>query len=393
MKKLFTLLLALLLLCSGCGSPQIEEEPDIPEGMIPIEGVSAYEGDIENGVPHGYGEMVFHWSNEKSFHTYQGQFVNGQFLDTQGTMYFQNGDIYKGGWNASWQQGPGILRTDEGENFEQFYNNGELLYSIPYDKTKPLTENYPFASSIEAMFTSPSTSESPVESPSGSTSSDPQTVTSITIPDGAYLPDLQAFSGNTGSQVETIFTTSTKQGYFFSYNGKFIKEYMDLINSNPDFQLRYAENIDYMNDGSGIYTYDYVGSDAVDTFDSSMSYIDGKGISLFILIYAAGNSIQFDIQYADGISYVDTGHRTNQNLSPYEGSPAADSSSVPSASAKSNVAEFAKLDCLTCKGSTKCKTCGGYGYTQQYGLDDVKGSCKDCNGTGKCRSCGGTGKR
>lgn len=54
------------------------------------------------------------------------------------------------------------------------------------------------------------------------------------------------------------------------------------------------------------------------------------------------------------------------------------------------VPEFAKLDCLTCRGDGDCNTCGGDGYT---GFGDAKAGCRTCHGDGDCRACGGSGKR
>ena len=54
------------------------------------------------------------------------------------------------------------------------------------------------------------------------------------------------------------------------------------------------------------------------------------------------------------------------------------------------VPEFAKLDCLTCRGDGDCNDCGGYGI-DYYG--DYKTKCNTCYGSGNCRACGGSGKR
>lgn len=60
-----------------------------------------------------------------------------------------------------------------------------------------------------------------------------------------------------------------------------------------------------------------------------------------------------------------------------------------------NVAEFAKLDCLTCNGTGDCTKCGGDGEVEHYGAggDDVTSTCSRCHHTGDCQSCGGSGKR
>ncbi len=60
-----------------------------------------------------------------------------------------------------------------------------------------------------------------------------------------------------------------------------------------------------------------------------------------------------------------------------------------------NVAEFAKLDCLTCRGDGDCNTCNGYGEVERYAGagDTVTSKCSSCYGSGNCRTCGGSGKR
>ena len=59
------------------------------------------------------------------------------------------------------------------------------------------------------------------------------------------------------------------------------------------------------------------------------------------------------------------------------------------------VPEFAKLDCLTCRGDGDCNTCGGYGEVRRYAGagDTVRAKCSTCYGSGNCRTCGGSGKR
>ena len=71
------------------------------------------------------------------------------------------------------------------------------------------------------------------------------------------------------------------------------------------------------------------------------------------------------------------------------------SSGGSSSSGGSFTPEFAKLDCLTCKGSGNCKTCGGYGEVRKYAGagESVRAKCDTCRGSGNCKACGGSGKR
>lgn len=54
------------------------------------------------------------------------------------------------------------------------------------------------------------------------------------------------------------------------------------------------------------------------------------------------------------------------------------------------VPDHSKLDCLTCRGSGDCTSCGGSGYTY---FGDYKTACTRCHKSGNCSSCGGSGKR
>lgn len=57
--------------------------------------------------------------------------------------------------------------------------------------------------------------------------------------------------------------------------------------------------------------------------------------------------------------------------------------------------DYAKLDCLTCRGDGDCNTCNGYGEVRRYqgAGQTVRAKCPTCHGSGKCTRCGGTGKR
>lgn len=59
------------------------------------------------------------------------------------------------------------------------------------------------------------------------------------------------------------------------------------------------------------------------------------------------------------------------------------------------IPEFAKQDCLTCRGDGDCNTCNGYGKVERYAGagDTVTSVCSSCHGSGNCRTCGGSGKR
>jgi uncharacterized membrane protein len=49
--------------------------------------------------------------------------------------------------------------------------------------------------------------------------------------------------------------------------------------------------------------------------------------------------------------------------------------------------------CKPCKGTGKCKKCGGRGIAEVGFLSKKVVDCPDCAATGKCRDCGGSGQR
>ncbi len=227
-------------------------------------------------------------------------------------------------------------------------------------------------------------------------------------PKGAVIQDIQSYSGNTcNHHLEEIKTTFTKQGYFSSNNPKFINEYINLISSNTDFELRRFfddEELHGEGSGSGKWAFDYVGSENVSSFDSPFNYIkDCNDIELFVLAWGAGDSIQWDIYYADGISYEDLGYRTNQKMS--QMSP--DTSSAPLPDTPNPILD--EKECKWCngEGSVKCTTCNGKGYyissgnVPDYSGNDSGGNFSEritcnavrcVNGRKECLYCNGTGK-
>jgi serine/threonine protein kinase len=88
----------------------------------------AYEGEMEEGIPHGYGE----WSNEFG-EKYLGQWLNGG-KHGQGTYWFLNGNRYIGQWADNVQNGIGAYIYVDDTMIAGVWDNGNLLqptYYIP----------------------------------------------------------------------------------------------------------------------------------------------------------------------------------------------------------------------------------------------------------------------
>lgn len=201
--------------------------------------------------------------------------------------------------------------------------------------------------------------------------------------DSSALPDLQSFSGNRLSAHEgTGSSTSTKFWYEGKWDEEFWTEYVSLLQDYP-FALREQKT----GSNSSYYTFDYVGDAAVASFDcKSSSLKNSGGISLYVMVLHYGNvNAEYQITFADGLTYTDTGERTTRDLEDYN---KISSSSQSSSSGKSQ--------CSSCGGSGRCSNCGGTGKVLKWlpGTNTyVEQNCTSCYSPGKCRDCGGTGER
>ena len=215
---------------------------------------------------------------------------------------------------------------------------------------------------------------------------------------GPVVPDLESYSGGALTfQKERVYLNHTDRSYGMNLDEKFIKEYMDLLESYG-FTLKET----YRSTDRNIkYSFDYNGSGTVETFtpDSRLK----KGPAALCLWVLAS---EIHITYGDGITYTDTGDRTTQSLTPYAGSASSGSSSIDweeeSSSSWNNVP---KIQCTRCYGKKEvdCPECRGRGTLANYGATpNYSGSsrtsyadykdCPNCTG-GKitCPRCGGTG--
>ncbi len=239
-----------------------------------------------------------------------------------------------------------------------------------------------------------SSSSSPVGSDTGSSNnvtssennnSKPQTVnkSSKILPNlTLYLEKEPSVSGKYqgGKRVQYKNLDAT-------YINRATDELLSLL-MDPKYQLKLKEKRITGNDGlDERYEFEYTGS-------ASVSEISGKNddypfnVELAIYKSKKGETFSVQLHWAPEFEIVDSKRHISVKL--HDGSSGSAGGSGKIADGEVDIPEFAKLDCLTCKGDGDCTRCGGDGYT---GFGDAKAGCNKCHGNGKCTSCGGTGKR
>lgn len=215
---------------------------------------------------------------------------------------------------------------------------------------------------------------------------------------GPVAPDLESFSGGALAFLnEHVYLNHTERIYAFHNNDKFIKEYLDLL---EDYGFTPKQTYD---DGhnSVCYSFDYAGEGAVETFTPSEDRLTGPvALYLWVIRY------EVHIYYGDGITYTDTGDRTGQSLTPYEGSSASSaSSSIDWSSSSDRSGNVPQIRCTRCLGDkeVECPECRGRGTLSNYGsTPNYSGSgrtsysapkdCPNCvGGKIECPRCHGTG--
>ncbi|KAF4323488.1 hypothetical protein BBO99_00001358 [Phytophthora kernoviae] len=84
-------------------------------GLVVAQSNARYDGEWENGLPHGYGELVFDAARNIR---YEGQFVEGKRAG-RGHMHYADGSVYAGEWKDDVKCGQGVMTwmaADESEN-------------------------------------------------------------------------------------------------------------------------------------------------------------------------------------------------------------------------------------------------------------------------------------
>lgn len=101
----------------------------MPDGygkMIYADGSAhkSYEGNWKKGKPEGYGTMV--WPAERPYSSYTGEFSNGK-MHGEGTMTYSNGNIYAGEWNRGQMHGQGTMTYSDGKIKSGLWQYGKFL--------------------------------------------------------------------------------------------------------------------------------------------------------------------------------------------------------------------------------------------------------------------------
>ncbi|KAG7399606.1 hypothetical protein PHYBOEH_008394 [Phytophthora boehmeriae] len=84
-------------------------------GLLVAQSNARYDGEWKNGLPHGYGELVFDAARNIR---YEGQFVEGKRAG-RGHMHYADGSVYAGDWRDDVKCGQGVMTwmtVDESEN-------------------------------------------------------------------------------------------------------------------------------------------------------------------------------------------------------------------------------------------------------------------------------------
>ena len=108
------------------GQNQTNSEPEILEILNGWQKINFdngdYEGEVQDGIPHGFGRIV--WKNGIAYH---GEFLQQQFHG-KGSFFFENGDWFEGTFVNHKPIGTGILFA------------GDRRFQVSYDGTKRLGE-------------------------------------------------------------------------------------------------------------------------------------------------------------------------------------------------------------------------------------------------------------
>ncbi|KAG2786404.1 hypothetical protein Pcac1_g4460 [Phytophthora cactorum] len=82
-----------------------QDETKGEDGLVVAQSNARYDGEWENGLPHGYGELVFDAARNIR---YEGQFREGK-REGRGHMHYADGSVYAGDWKADVKCGQGVM--------------------------------------------------------------------------------------------------------------------------------------------------------------------------------------------------------------------------------------------------------------------------------------------
>lgn len=209
------------------------------------------------------------------------------------------------------------------------------------------------------------------------------------------IPDPDAYFNNSLARNEDKFLE--KEGfhclsYATDYDGQqAFRDYVALL-SDPKYQLKLTSEKDETVHTVNTVTYGFTYTGEEDVPDIYYEYFDVKG-DLLVFIQKNGMSgvVGLSIYYKpDAFEFKDFGDRTTLTLNDLSGN--SNSGSDIGSDSGNNSQSY--LDCITCKGSGKCQTCGGSGFLWSSAADTKNRDCPKClYNKGKCSTCHGSGKR
>lgn len=123
----------------GWGKIHFQRTEESDKLFYPFKENDDYEGQWENGMPHGYGIASFyapHWKDgvteyydplhrSQEVDVYKGQFQNGKPCG-KGILHYENGDIYQGHFMNGLPSGFGVLKKTDGAEFLGQWKKGKL---------------------------------------------------------------------------------------------------------------------------------------------------------------------------------------------------------------------------------------------------------------------------
>jgi len=110
----------------GHGEDGGEEGAD---GLVVAQSNARYDGEWENGLPHGYGELVFDAARNIR---YEGQFVEGR-REGGGHMHYADGSVYAGDWKADVKCGRGVMTWMNPRGVDELVNPEDAAPLERYD--------------------------------------------------------------------------------------------------------------------------------------------------------------------------------------------------------------------------------------------------------------------
>ncbi|KAG6616367.1 Radial spoke head 10 family protein [Phytophthora cinnamomi] len=111
------------------GDGQDETRGENEAGLVMAQSNARYDGEWVDGLPHGYGELVFDAARNIR---YEGQFVEGK-REGKGHMHYADGSVYVGDWKADVKCGQGMMTWMTPRGLEELLNPEDATPLERYD--------------------------------------------------------------------------------------------------------------------------------------------------------------------------------------------------------------------------------------------------------------------